>query len=361
MRVLMITQKLDKTDPVLSYTLRWIQALSKRVEHVHVLCLERHLETFDELFPANVTTWSMGKENGVGRLREFVAYYRVLSQVIGQIDVIFSYMVPRYALLAVPLAKPRRIPVGLWYTHPTADRELRLAVALLDWIATAFLDRFPLPGAKVHEIGQGADVSQFYTEGAPKDDPPLIVTVGRLSPMKHHETLLDAASLLRDRYGNPPCRFVVAGDVMPNSPAGYRDTLLSRRETLHLSPEQFDFPGAIPSEAVSQLYQRATLSTNLMPAGSFDKAALEAMVSGLPVIGVNPAFIPIWGEHAACLQLERSDDAVQLAERLSTLLQMPRIERERIGADLQKRAITLHSLDGQMDRLVAVMASSLRR
>ena len=66
MRVLMITQKIDPTDPLLAFVPMWVTALAARVEHLDVLCLEQPTIAL----PTNVTAWSMGKERGRNRLRQ---------------------------------------------------------------------------------------------------------------------------------------------------------------------------------------------------------------------------------------------------------------------------------------------------
>ena len=40
MRLLMITQKLDPSDPLLAFTVEWVRRLAARLEHLDVLCLE---------------------------------------------------------------------------------------------------------------------------------------------------------------------------------------------------------------------------------------------------------------------------------------------------------------------------------
>ncbi|MCC7446416.1 MAG: glycosyltransferase family 4 protein [Anaerolineae bacterium] len=373
MRLLMITQKLDPADPVLGFTLDWVRALAARVDRLHVLCLENRLVNgisvgAQHAAPlqssiggeANLHIYSMGKERGYGRGRELLAFYRALWTLAPQVDVIFSHMVPRYALLAWPVAKLYRLPIGLWYVHPAANRELRLAAQLVDWIATADPTSFPLPG-KAQALGHGIDAARFCPDDTPKDTPPLIAAVGRLSPAKHFETLLDAAAILRDQYGDPPCQFAVAGAAPPNALPGYRESLLAKRGALGLSPARFQFLGGVQSADVVQLYRRAALAVNLTPRGFFDKAALEAMLIGVPLVGANPAFAALWGEDTSRLQIDSPTDGGGLAQRIADLLRMDQAERGRIGAVLRTRTLAAHSLDGLMDRLVALMESSQRR
>src|SRR5439155_481899 len=115
MRVLMLTQKLDASDPLLAFTLGWVRTLAARVDHLHVLCLE--IQPVTEPLPGNVTVWSMDKERGASRVQELRAFYRVLLRVIGDVDVVFCHMIPRFAILAAPFAMLHRKPLILWYVH----------------------------------------------------------------------------------------------------------------------------------------------------------------------------------------------------------------------------------------------------
>ncbi len=367
----MITQKLDPADPVLAFTLDWVGALAARVERLHVLCLEnrlphgmsvgvQHAAPLQSRKTGEVEIYSMGKERGYGRGRELLAFYRALWAIAPQVDVIFCHMIPRYAILAWPVAKLHRLPIGLWYVHPAANRELRLAARLVDWIATADPTSFPLPDM-AQALGHGIDSSRFCPDDTPKDSPPLIAAVGRLSPVKHYETLLEAATILRDQYGDPPYQFAIAGAAPPNAPPGYRESLLAKRDSLGLSPTRFQLLGGVQSDTVIQLYRRAALAVNLTPRGFFDKAALEAMMVGVPLIGANPAFAPLWSKDAAHLQIDSPTDAPGLAKRIADLLNMDQAEWARIGANLRARTIASHSLDGLMDRLVALMEKGIRR
>ncbi|HVO42002.1 MAG TPA: hypothetical protein VMT34_05240, partial [Aggregatilineales bacterium] len=241
MRVLMITQKVDPGDPLLAFAIGWIRALAARVDRLDVLCLEKQPAEL----PSNVQIWSMGKERQAGRLAELGTFYRVVNRVIRQTDVVFCHMVARYALLALPIVRLHRRRIGLWYTHPSAGVELRLTAPRLDWIATADSSSFPLHGANVHALGHGIDTTLYSPDSTPKADPPLIASVGRLSPIKDHDISLRAAHILKTQRGAPTCQFVVAGGEVPNAP-GHREFLLQTRADLGLQDDYFRFAGALP-------------------------------------------------------------------------------------------------------------------
>jgi glycosyltransferase involved in cell wall biosynthesis len=116
------------------------------------------------------------------------------------------------------------------------------------------------------------------------------------------------------------------------------------------------FAGAVPFERVAEEYHRIDVMVNMSLTGSLDKAVLEAMACGVPVITGNEAFIPLldaWRD----LLLVPSDAPQALADRLRKLIGLPPSERRTLGLALRQIVVEGHSLDRLMDRLVALWAA----
>ena len=103
MRVLLITQEIDENSALLGVTLTWIRHLAPKVDHVAVLALSVGAANL----PANVSLYSMGKERSANKLFLLKNFYRHLWGLLRrrEVDVVFVHMVPRYAILAAPLAR----------------------------------------------------------------------------------------------------------------------------------------------------------------------------------------------------------------------------------------------------------------
>jgi glycosyltransferase involved in cell wall biosynthesis len=347
MRVLMITQKLDPQDMLLAFTMGWIERIAARVEHLHVLCLEQRTQDL----PANVTAWSMGKEGGNSRIQELRAFYSALGKVIRDVDVIFVHMIPRYAILSAPFAAIYRKPQILWYTHRQINLELRLAVQFCKTITTAVPSSFPLPTPKLRALGHGIDTDFFVPEPACiPDQPPLIVQVARLMPIKHQETLLRAAAALQSDF-----QLALVGAVPSGQDQNYLVILQNLAAELGIA-DRVTFTGGLAPSAVRDLYRRASAAVNLSPVGLFDKAALESMLVGLPTIVSNPAFDLVLGDQVKALRIASPDDVQGLTVALQGLLAQSAAERDQIAVGLRERTTAAHGLDRLMDRLVALMA-----
>jgi glycosyltransferase involved in cell wall biosynthesis len=356
MRVLMIVQLVDEREWLRGFTIGWIRALAVHVERLDVITLEMG----EADLPENVFVQSMGKEQGYSRPRMLWTFYRALAHVIRDVDAVFSHMTPRYTWLAAPYARLYRKPQMLWFTHRQVSLELRLALRAARWITTATHDSFPVDSPKVHVMGHGIDTARFSPGDTPPDDPPMVLAVGRVSPIKHHHTLLEAAALLRDEYGNPPVRFAVVGTTAAPGDEDYRDSLLRQRAELGFEEDDFALLGARTPDELITLYCRASVATNLSPVGLFDKAALEAMLTGTPLVVSNPAFADLLGDHRESLLVEGPDDAAGVAARIADLLARSPADRAALGAVLRERTAAQHGLDRLMRNIVALMQEDIR-
>jgi glycosyltransferase involved in cell wall biosynthesis len=347
----MITQKVDLDDDVLGFTHTWVNKLAGRVAHLYVLALSvgRH-ELLD-----NVTLYSMGKEQGAGRLRRLVNFNRAVTSLVlrRRVDGVFVHMVPLYAILAAPWARLAGAPTALWYTHKRVSWKLRLAHRLVDRVVTASPESFRLPGDKVVVTGHGIDTDVFRPAGGPRPERPFtVLSVGRISPIKDYETLVEAADILVNQRQRRNLRWVVVGEAGTPAQGAYRERLGAEVQRRGLS-EYLEFAGAAPHRQVVGYYQRADLFVNLSRTDSLDKAVLEAMACGLAPLTCNLAFGPLLGALAPRLTFA-AQDAPGLADKIERLARLSEMERETLGRELRAVVVQRHSVEGLMDRLVKV-------
>ena len=357
LRVLMITQKVNLDDDILGFTHTWVNKLAERVAWLHVLALSvgRH-ELRD-----NVTLYSMGKERGAGRLQRFVNFSRVVAPLVlrRQVDVVFVHMCPVYAVLAAPWAKLRRVPMMLWFTHKSVNWKLKLAHWLVDWVVTASPESFRLPSDKVVVTGHGIDIEVFKPAEGPRPERPFtVLSVGRISPVKDYETLVMAADILVNQREQRDLRFVVVGDVSMPEQVSYREWLLAEVRRRGLA-DRFEFVGAVPHRQVVGHYQQADLFVNLCPTGGVDKAVLEAMACGIPVLACNEAFEDLLGGFSLKLMFGVGDGE-ELANRLADFLNLSNNDRRGLGSELRDRVASEHNLAGLVDRLTTVFGEITR-
>ena len=121
MNLLIMTQKVDASDPILGFFDRWIDAFAAHCPSVTVLCLEEG--THD--LPSSVRVFSLGKEKKQSRLRYLLRFYRLIIRERSRYDAVFVHMNPKWVAAGAPYWFLRGVPVYLWYTHYTMHFPLR--------------------------------------------------------------------------------------------------------------------------------------------------------------------------------------------------------------------------------------------
>ena len=348
MRILLFNLATDADDPILGFATRWIWALAKRVEFIHVITMRAgRVEV-----PGNVEVYSVGKEKGYSEPRRAMEFYRHLFRILLEhpIDVCFSHMIPIFTVLAAPVLKARRIPIVTWYAHPSLTWLLKLAHHVSDCMVASMPAAYPYKHDKLAVLGQGIDTDLFSANGTVSaEDPPIILCVGRLSPVKDHPTLLKAAWMLRQRWDKPFRVVVVGGSTGPRDEP-YVCSLYEQVKQLGLEGSVW-FKPPIPMRDLPSWYQRCLVHVNPTATGSGDKVVWEAMSCGRPVLVANQGFGETLGEYAQLLLFSHRDPK-ELAKRLEWVLSLSNDERAYIGAYLRDRVVKMHDLERLAQSLV---------
>lgn len=356
MRLLMFNLAMDLDDPPREFIVRWVKALSKHMEHIHVITMRAgRVEV-----PDNVRVHSVGKEKNYSEPRRALEFYRHLFRLLREenIDVCFSHMMPMFTGLGAPVLKFRGIPIVTWYAHPNLTWVLKLAHHLSNRMISSIATAYPYKQDKLTVIGHGIDTALFSPNGtASTEEPPLILCVGRLSPIKDHATLLKAARLLRRQRGKPLRVLVVGGPASPRDEP-YVRSLHKQIKELELE-DSISFEPPVPMAELPSWYRRCAAHVNLTPVGSADKVALEAMACGRPCLTANEGFTETLGKYTGHL-LFRHGDSEDLAYKLEGILEMSHKERDEIGCYLRERVVQRHSLERLAESLVGLFTEEFR-
>jgi glycosyltransferase involved in cell wall biosynthesis len=316
------TQRLDPADPVLAATVPMVRALAERVDELVVLC-----DSADpSAVPSNARVHEFGAATQLQRGERFL---RALERSLRPRPLgVVAHMVPLYAVLAAPLVRTRGVPLVLWYTHWKGHAVVRAAERVCTAIASVDERSFPLRSAKVHAIGHGIDLSEFTCADAPPDETLRLLVLGRYSPAKGLETILEAA----ERAG---------ADVEAH---GSDETFEPYRRLLRQRFPSARLDGPVPRSQVPALFARSHALVNNMRAGAPDKVVYEAAASCLPVLASNPVFDDLLPSD---LRFE-PDDVAGLADRLRALDRRRRPElRELVERD--------HSVEHWADGVLATV------
>ena len=329
--------------------MEWLQRLAARVDALDVLTMRAGRFAL----PGHVTVRSLGKERGWSEARRAVEFYRALGPLLARrrYDAAFAHMAPLFAAMAGPLLRVRRVPLTLWYARGgPAPLALRVAARWAETVVTPSRESFPLATAPVVVTGHGIDTARFRpAAAADRAGSFRVVSIGRIAPVKRLERLVDAAGLWRDAGGGGPLTVSLVGPVLDGD-REYAERLRRRVAERGLAGV-VGLPGPVPPSAVPECYRTADVAVNLSETGSVDKAPLEAMACGVPVVSANPAVVPILAGVEPRLVVPPGD-AAALAGRLAWLAAIGAVDRAGLGARLRPVVVREHSLDRLVDRLV---------
>jgi glycosyltransferase involved in cell wall biosynthesis len=348
LNILVLNLAMDAAHPVLAHTTVWVNELARRCQHVDVITMTAGELAVDD----NVTVHSLGRELGRSEPRRLVEFYRAVHRVLGErrVDACFAHMAEVFAVLFAPLARRRRIPVLLWYTHRNVTPTLRLAYALSDRCVTASNASVTLTSDKLFVLGHGVDTERFVPPRSRGDGyERTALSIGRLSAIKQVDEMIEAVALLRSDH-QIDLRLELVGGPLTGSDQEYVYRLRDSAASLGVS-DLIEFAGVVRFQHVAARYQRGGLFLNLSDTG-MDKALLEGMASGCIPVSRNPAFVELAHEHGLG-SLVPGPGARNLARCIVGVLAMPDLERRALRARLRHIVEQEHNLSALSDQIIS--------
>lgn len=336
MKLLIVTQKVDRDDPILGFFHRWIAEFAKHCEKVTVIgqYVGRH-----EL-PSNVQVLSLRKERGWQRFLHVVRFWFLITRHRRDYDVALIHMTPIWVVLGWKLWFMLRKPVYLWYEARGGGWSLRIASLCVRRVFSASKRGMPIWTRKNVIVGHGIDTDQFVPGNMPRDAT-LLVTVGRITTAKRLPIILNVLAALEESY-----HLVIVGvPVTVDDRQTYAEiTDLIRR--LHLQNRVII--QTMSHEALPSLLQRATLFLHAS-ANALDKVALEAMACGCAVISSADAVQDILPET-----LRASPE--EIAGVVQWFCTLPKPEQEDLRKTLCHTVTEHHSLPRLIELLCREMS-----
>jgi glycosyltransferase involved in cell wall biosynthesis len=286
MKLIIITQKIDRTDENLGFFHRWVEEFAKYFSDIAVIA--GAAGTFD--FPSHVRVHSLGKERAVSKVARIAKFLKIFSRESFPGSAVFFHMLPEFALAASPFLLFRKNPSGLWYVHKSVSGRLRMAERVVDFVFTASEMSFRMSSKKTIYTGHAIDTDVFLPPSLPlfPRGGPRLLTLGRISPVKDLETVLQSCVILKERWPFGWTLSVVGGPLLPRD-FSYLETLKTFVREKGLG-DRVTFFGPRPYPEIPAVYRDHDIFLSMSGTGSLDKAILEAMASGLTVITGNEAF-----------------------------------------------------------------------
>ena len=300
------------------HTRRWVR-------HFVDAGWEMHVISFRPAEIEGATVHYVGGWERLGKARYLLQARRVRRLVRDlQPDIVHALHLTSYGFLAA-LAGVRPLVVSVWGTDILEAPRLtpfhrlitRYALRRADRVtATGFrlaqaTLRYMPEGRDVSVIPYGIDLDQFTPRERPSRDELVVGSVGRLSPEKGLDYLIEAmARVMREESRS---RLLLAGDG-PD-----RRKLERQAQRLGIA-ERVEFAGEVAHEGVPEMLSRLDVFAMPSTAEGFGVAALEASAMETPVVASNVHGIPDVVEDGKTGLLVAPKDVDALAGAILRLL-----------------------------------------
>ena len=189
---------------------------------------------------------------------------------------------------AAPNANRSLNPLKLLMKRRKASRRygrMDHLIAVSREIRNELVGELKIPPSQVSVIPNGIDVASVHQQSAEDarwpwhDETPILLGVGRLTPQKNFELLIDAFAVARRRL---PLRLAILG----GGPAGAREALIDRATSRGVAQDVW-LPGHVANPY--PYYRSADLFVLSSRWEGMSNALLEAMACGCPAVAVESA------------------------------------------------------------------------
>ena len=282
MNLLIVTQTVDRNDPVLGFFHRWIEEFSKYYDHITVICLKEGEHTL----PTNVQVFSLGKERGrVPTWHYVIRFLQLILKYHITYNRVFVHMNEEYVLLGGLFWHIYKKPIILWRNHKKGSFMTQFSGFLSTYVCYTSPMAYVAHFKNSMQMPLGIDTDFFTSQSFVRKENSILFA-GRLDKVKHLNIFLAA---LEQLYME---KVIYIADIYGD--ATYGNELYAQALKKHFSGlPTVSFHTGVPYERMPELYGTHAIYVNLTPSGSFDKTIGESMASGCIVVAVNEALTEI--------------------------------------------------------------------
>lgn len=333
MRLIIYNLETDLNSPVLAAAHHWIEAFAQHVDQVVVY--STHIGRLN--LASNVEVHEIGGgtvvKRAVALIRLFVSFFRELP--FRKESIVFHHMSPRTLLVLGPLYRLARVNQGLWYSHSKKSFSLRASKYFANKIFSSTPTAIPISGDKLRFVGHGVK-SEKFTEALAKSGKSRrgIVALGRISPIKRLEQIIDAIS--HTRIADMNLTFIGSSKVDDQ----YEVKLV---ELARLKDISLKIIGSLPYESIPQkLCEFDAIYTGTPK--SVDKAAIEGAICGCFVLTTEEQTLHLTGMKEV-FRFLGFEDTPPLSVQITTLANLSAEMQSKMRATLSARAAELNDIN----------------
>jgi len=319
-----ICQAVDENDPNLAVSVDWIREFSYHPEVERIMVIALRAGEFS--LPDNITVKTI---KGSNHLMTIINFYKEVFKNLKKTDFYFIHLGGPYSTFLIPFKIFLRKKVYQWYTHSHINSLMKFqALFCIDRIFTATPSSFAMNLDKVRVIGHGIDENLFRINSVEKNAD--LITIGRYSPVKNLDKILRLIHVYRKTFKK---------DLITNfygpleASQEFKTNLNNYRDKLELE-KNVSIRGPVNRDVVPSLLNQHKVFISFSETG-LDKASLEAMACGLPVLTSNRCVAEILPDHLRALLIVNKDDLEDQVSKLNRLLTLSDQERLSLGEELR--------------------------
>ena len=342
LKLVVVNYSMDKNDPLLSHQIEAVRNLAQYFDEVQVVTGHVGLAHV----PQNVIVKNMEWKEKRALRNALKLLFLTLPLLAKKNVILFSHMTDVQAAIIAPFAKAFRVKHIQWYAHKKYSRYLKFSKMFVDGVVTSTPGSCPISGDRVFPIGQALISESFIFKPKHRNEFKNAIHIGRFDPSKDifslAETCLSFSTIesevLLTQIGSPTTK--KAREYAKEFETRFADQI--ENKSIVLLP-------SITRSAVSQLLPDYDFFIHAY-LGSLDKTLLEATLSGIPVITINPEYHSVFGTWSGLSYPTLADEFDSLRSN----------SQERINSELiLRREICerYHSLQNWTNSLLSVFSN----
>jgi len=242
--------------------------------------------------------------------------------------------------------------------HAWLYRQFDAWVTPVQWLADRVMEKTVIPPEKIHVIPRGIEVDRF-TSNLPDrsearrhyklaDDDIVIGLIGRLDPKKCQDVVIRALATVH--AAGHRAHLLLIGDQSHNEGDEYAASVYRLVNQLGLG----DFVHFHPHDKlIERAYAALDIFTMASKSECYGMVTIEAMVSGVPVIGTNDGGTVSIIDHDRNGLLVTPRDVNQTAQALMKLIENPDL-RNRLASEARNEAVEKYSHHRQCEAFEAL-------
>ena len=330
--ICLITQKYDENDPYRSNVVEWIRqiSLNPKVNSVHIITRYKSRNFHNE-------KCSISNIQSRFKIVSLMKFYFEIIKVIPKNPKIFIHMGGPYAINLFIFKIILGLKVYQWWAHPVIGLSTRIGFYLtINKLFTCTENSFPINSNKKCVIGHGVNISRFPLRKQLKPFKKSLVTASRLTYRKNIHKMINLVDYMNNIYAEE-IKLTIYGSPLNRKDVLYQKYLINLINESKLN-HVIEILPAVDHKDLHSVYEDHNIYLNFSET-ALDKAVLEAMSTGIPVLSCNECLYEIFSDKNMLdlMYFDRKLDINLLAEKVNKLINL---ENE----DLMKIIVKSHNL-----------------